>query len=459
MKYIALLLALSLLLTGCAPALHGPFTESCYPADTSHIIAEPSYPDMAPYPNEMEYVSKITGEFDDEGFSQVYDAWRADQTRQQNVLSDYDGALTPFFSSAIPAFLDQDAENPVCSPLNLYMALALLAEATAGSTQSQILSALAAPGIEALRTQARAIWNGHYCADGANTSILANSLWLDESLSYNDKTVATLADSYYASVFQGQLGSEEMNQALCAWINAQTGDLLADQAQKLQMAPQTVLALVSTILYRAKWTSEFSEGQNTNGNFHAPAEDVPATFMNKQLSYGPYYWGGDFSAVALSLEDGSRMWLILPDKGKTPADILASGHALSMILSDPNSYENQKSLRVNLSLPKFDIASDLRMEAALQSLGITDVFGPETADFTAILPEDAAWLDRVQHAARVTIDEEGVSAAAYTAMMVCGAGIPPEDEVDFILDRPFLFLITSRHNLPLFAGIVNQPSP
>jgi serine protease inhibitor len=42
-------------------------------------------------------------------------------------------------------------------------------------------------------------------------------------------------------------------------------------------------------------------------------------------------------------------------------------------------------------------------------------------------------------------------------MMTCGAARPPEDEIDFILDRPFLFLITSRDNLPLFAGVVENP--
>ena len=57
----------------------------------------------------------------------------------------------------------------------------------------------------------------------------------------------------------------------------------------------------------------------------------------------------------------------------------------------------------------------------------------------------------------VAIDEEGVTAAAYTVMMTCGAARPPEDEIDFTLDRPFLFLVTSQDNLPLFTGVVEQP--
>ena len=57
----------------------------------------------------------------------------------------------------------------------------------------------------------------------------------------------------------------------------------------------------------------------------------------------------------------------------------------------------------------------------------------------------------------MAIDEEGVTAAAYTVMATAEAGEPPEEEVDFILDRPFIFVITNPDGLPLFAGIVNEP--
>ena len=57
----------------------------------------------------------------------------------------------------------------------------------------------------------------------------------------------------------------------------------------------------------------------------------------------------------------------------------------------------------------------------------------------------------------MAVDEEGVTAAAYTMMANSGAGMPPEEEVDFVLDRPFLFVITGVDGLPLFTGIVNTP--
>ena len=35
--------------------------------------------------------------------------------------------------------------------------------------------------------------------------------------------------------------------------------------------------------------------------------------------------------------------------------------------------------------------------------------------------------------------------------------MPPDEEIDFILDKPFLFAITGYDGLPLFVGVVNQP--
>jgi len=69
---------------------------------------------------------------------------------------------------------------------------------------------------------------------------------------------------------------------------------------------------------------------------------------------------------------------------------------------------------------------------------------------------DEIFLSQAKHAARVSIDEEGCTAAAFTVMEASGSGMP-EDEVDFVIDRPFLFAITNDAGFPLFIGIVNQP--
>ena len=97
------------------------------------------------------------------------------------------------------------------------------------------------------------------------------------------------------------------------------------------------------------------------------------------------------------------------------------------------------------------------MKDALQTLGVNACFDPANADFSPLLADDVdAFISEVKHGARVTIDEEGVTAAAYTVMMLCGSAMPPSDEIDFTVDRPFIFAITGESGIPLFIGVVRN---
>ena len=182
---------------------------------SAYALALASYPEMAPYPNEMEYFDEKTGEFDSDGFDVVYDAWQSDREAQRSQPEGYADGLEPFFASSIREFLsNSNGENKVYSPLSVYMALAMLAEVTDSESRQQILDLLGSESIEALRSQAASVWNANYINDGAVTSILANSLWLNESVNFNQSTMDSLAKNYYASSFRGEMGSEEL---ACRW--------------------------------------------------------------------------------------------------------------------------------------------------------------------------------------------------------------------------------------------------
>ncbi len=468
---VAAVLILGILLSGilspAAPA-QDPLLQSTLPAFTqppqtteptqteapasfdSHLMllaAGPDYPKLAPYP------------LDHNG--DAHTAWWEDQRAIHNQPEGYGDNLKSYFGSLISQVLKgHGGENAACSPVNIYLALAMLTETAGGESRQQLLDLLQASDIEALREQAKNVWEGHYNDDGVTTSILANSLWLEEGYPCNEDTVSTLAESYYASVFRGDLGSEEVDIALRDWLNEQTQGLLQEQAGKLSLSDLSVMALASTVFYRVQWQNKFFPEKNTTEVFHSTTADVQTEFMNRQISYNPYFWGEHFGAVFLDLEDGGRMWLILPDEGYTPEMILEE--AATFLASNPTSlndpWADQKSVIINLSVPKFDISSYMELSQVIENLGVTDIFQPGVADFSPLFPEDDdGFIDQIKHAARVAIDEDGVTAAAFTVIDRCGAGMPPTDEMDFVLDRPFLFYIESQDGLPMFTGIVNQP--
>lgn len=418
-------------------------------------LAAAQYPQMAQYPDESKFI-KVNGDFDSDGFSKVYDAWWADRRKQMNQPEGYTDVLGSYFRTVIPQLLtDGTGENKACSPINIYMALAMLAEITDGESREQILALLGSSDLDALRTEASAVWNANYCDDGAVTSILASSLWLNDQISFQQKTMDALAQYYYASSYRGEMGSAAFDQALQDWINQQTGGLLKEQASGLTMDKETILALATTIYFRAKWSGEFSESNTSPDTFHADNGDVTCDFMH-QSGTNTYYWGDRFSAVAKNLENSGAMWFLLPDEGVMPEELLADEQTMNFLLSGGESAES-KYLIVNLSVPKFDIASDLDLTESLKKMGITDVFDPSISDFSPMTDDTEVYLSQAKHAARVAIDEEGVTAAAYTVMMAAGAAAPPEEEVDFTLNRPFVFAITGTDGLPLFVGVVHQP--
>jgi len=284
----------------CTVLLTLPLLLGCYgcSARASYLIAEAQYPEMAPYPNEQAYTDPITGEWDDEGFSAAYNAWRESRKAQRSQPEGYTEGVEAFTHLAAKAFLaEEQGKNGVISPLNLYLALGMLAEVTDGASREQILSVLQADSIETLRSRAESLWNANYNRDGALTSVLAASLWLDEDLSYHTAPLDALTKVYRASAYRGQMGDPAYDEALRAWLKAQTGGLLDSQIDGLSMSPENILTLASTVYYQAKWKNEYSEANTKKGIFYSPAGEVVCDFMHRSGT-DAYYWSTHYGAIS-----------------------------------------------------------------------------------------------------------------------------------------------------------------
>ena len=395
---------------------------------------------------------------DDESYWETYDLWKAEADSRNAIKEFAVASLSQFFTEASAEFLSsQNNENVLWSPINAYIGLSMLAEITDGDSRNEILDLFGVSDIETLRSQVSAVWESVYEDDGNEICTLANSLWLEDGLDYNQDTMNNLAYHYYASVYQTDLGSDSANKSIGNWLNKNTGGMLKDRTDKIDLSPETILALYSTLFFQAKWSDEFNSKNNTDAIFHGLNGDTNVTYMNKKLCQMNYYWHDDFSAVALSLKNGSTMWFILPDEGKTTADVLSGGAYGEMISSGSgeDGWQNQKYMKVNLSVPKFDVSSTVNLKDGLGRMGVTKVFDVESSDFTAITSDSPVYVTAVNQSARVEIDEKGVKAATYIEIPGCGSAMPPEEIIDFVLDRPFVFVI-SKGNLPLFTGVVNN---
>lgn len=415
------------------------------------------YPEMVQYPDEALFVDE-NGAIKNSYYIALM-AWRENVMEQKGYLDGNMVSSKEFFSKSMKCLLaDSKKENRVYSPLNVYMALGILGEITEGSTRAQILDLLGFDTVEHMRMQAKRVWNANYCNDGMTTSILGSSLWLSQNVSFKQELLNILVEYYYSSLYQGVMGSGELNETFQRWLNEQTGGLLEKQIGTVELTPKASLALATTICFHSKWRDVFRDNMTETDAFYGMEEKIFCEFMHQSNSRD-YYWGDHFAALVQNFENDCVMKIILPSDGITPEELLGDNQVMQFILSSKDEWMNCKRVHVSLAIPKFDMTSNIDLIGGLKKLGIRDIFDIEKSDFLTFLKNrNSVALSQVQHTVRISIDEEGCSAAAYTVIGTIGCSVvPPDEKVDFIVNRPFLFVITGIGDLPLFAGIVYRP--
>lgn len=369
----------------------------------------------------------------------------------------YSKRLNGFWTESAKTFLTaQNQENLIFSPISVYTTLGMSAELCEGEAQREILDLLGSPDIEDLRDSARRIWCEGF-AQGDSTCLLANSLWLSNTVDYKQPVLDTLAESYFADSFRGDMGSGEYDALHLDWLNDKTNGYLDGKLPALDTTEGTLMYLDSAIYFNARWYDEFDPGNNEEGIFHAAYMDQPCTFM-KETQWGLYYWGVHFSAIGKVLSGGHFMLFVLPDEGYTTNELLGDPEYrefMESAMSAEGRWENSVYVTIHASIPKFDVVSDMDLAPGLRELGVNGIFENGTGSFSPITDEDFAFT-KVQHTCRFSIDEEGCEAAAVTVMAASGSSGPPEEEIDFVLDRPFLFCVTNWGGLPIYMGVINQ---
>ena len=411
---------------------------------------------FAPYAIAKAEYPKMAEDMDEDVAST---AWYDNVKAQLRDLGDTSSLKSFFKRSAKNILSGDDGENLIYSPLNFYMLLSSLAQITDGKSREQVLDLLGSDSIEELREQVNHVWNSCCRNDGASTCVLANSLWLDDDVKPKQETMDILAKDFYASSYQGEMGSNQFNEELQNWLNEQTGGLLEEQVGGIEMDANCKLAFASTLYFKAKWY--FPEEDTAVQTFHTPNGDIETEFMRSEDTEH-FYWGKKFTAVNKTFNmGGGSMWFILPDEKYTPKDLLSDKEALDfMFTADKRNWENQEYRHVNKVIPKFDVSSELDLADNLRKMGVKDVFNPGRANFSSMLNDtnNSLTLGSINQTNRVMIDEKGCKAASIGDYFIFEMGTWNDEVVQFVLDRPFIFCIMGANDhFPLFVGIVNCP--
>lgn len=379
--------------------------------------------------------------------------------------------LDPAFVEAVNAFADSltvyglgmdespdVGPNQCLSPASLYLALALLAQGAASTTQQELLQVLGASdlGAQGLAEQCgrlmRLSWGQTTPDDDPQPRVnqMASSVWLLDDFTVKQGFLDEAADSFYASCFGVQKADDGAARAMATWVSERSGSTLQP---KVALSDGWVMSLIDTVWFKDGWLYPFNEDDTQRGPFHAPADDVDVDYMVRTLTCDVVD-NDEFQVAALPLDGGGSLAFMLPMEGTDPR--YAFGEPANV--ADLFSMDGAQEAEVTFWVPKVSFNEEVQLRDILGEMGVREVFGT-SADLSGISDQHLA-VDAVQQGTHFAMDEMGVEASAYTTVDIATTSLRPDDlpEVEFKLERPFAFRLTDANGVVLFVGLVENPS-
>ncbi len=386
-------------------------------------------------------------------------------TADQATLAADDAA----FACDLYAELRDQSGNLIVSPHSISTALAMTYAGAAGSTAEQMANTLhfTLPADQLhnafgwLDLQLDHRFDGVTLDDELPAALrVVNSLWAQEGLSPLPGFLDILAVNYGTGVgvldFAGD--PDGSRQIINDWAAQETEHRISELVPPAAITPGVRLVLANAIYLRAPWAHPFASGSTYSGSFTTDTGAQVVADTMHQTEQLDYLAADGFQALRLPYASSTpsvvSLWILLPDPGRF-AEFEAG-------LDQPRLAaiaEGLASTRVAVSLPKFHILTELELKSTLEAMGMTLAFSSE-ANFSLMCTEPLH-ITRVFHDADITVDEGGTEAAAATAVLMGDAGVamPVESDVEFVVDRPFVFVLRDEAtSTVLFMGRVTDPS-
>lgn len=367
------------------------------------------------------------------------------------VVNQFNSFASDFFN-AVAANYDKvsgaDNGNIAVSPFSMSIALAMAANAGDEDVKKNIAGVLGYENIGLLNSTCnkllRLLPSREDCTLG-----IANSMWHNSRYTPAQDFMNDLNSLYYAEVdnfdASNNAGTAEK---INGWIAAKTRNVIKEMMRPENVTDLSRAFFVNALFFESKWECEFSDLNTEDGVFNGTRGKADAKFMHRRFANYSYYGElDDAQYMALGFRSQHAMWLVLPDES-CPIEEFSRTFRFEEVYATANRvYAN-----VNIGLPKFEIDCAMRPTEALESMGLV-----LEGHYPKLGIDENEMLRALQNA-KINVDEEGVTMSAGTIIEL-GASLgiypPAPIEVDFKLDRPFLFFITDREtNTVLMAGRV-----
>ncbi|KII74734.1 Serpin I2 [Thelohanellus kitauei] len=240
-----------------------------------------------------------------------------------------------------------------------------------------------------------------------------------------------------------------------SWVSDCTHNRINDILTESQIHDNIAFVLINIIFFKSEWKNKFNSKDSYFGEFYQESgSEVKAEFMTQKCIVRLFDDEQNrFQALSLDFKSNDLVGLfVLPSEGKTVKDLISILTFTDLKKCIDLSYSSD----VEVSVPKFKIKSKSSIKEILGQMGVKEIFDGQRCNLENI-SDHPLFVEDIIHSSTVEIDEKGVVAAAATEVTFAFRCAIQTKE--FILNRPFLFVIWDRQtNLPLFVNAIHDPT-
>lgn len=343
-----------------------------------------------------------------------------------------------------------EADNFMISPVSASLALSMVYNGAAGETATAFNEVLKYENatVDEVNLVNRSLIDHLTDTPKGSTFEIANSLWFEKTFPVNDNFLSVNKEYYKAQVENLDFSEPATVDIINDWVKDKTHNKIPTIIESIDR--NTVLFAINALYFNSQWKHKFNKEDNRQMPFYledGTIEQVETMNMTENFAY----FGNEiFSSVVLPYKnDKFNMVLLLPNEDIS-ADDLIEGMDMKdfKTILDNNTVKN-----IQISIPKFKFPYKKLFNEPLINMGLAVAFS-ENANFSN-LSDVATHISFVLQKTYIDVNEKGTEAAAVTVVRIetTSAG-PPR----FVLNRPFLFLITEKHtNAIAFMGKVGAP--
>ena len=362
------------------------------------------------------------------------------------------------FNLLAQAASDEQQPNIILSPLSASMLLGMLMNGADGETLEQMMDVLGFDDdtpLSAINAYYSQLIDVLPALDTDTRLNLANGIWVAESFPLKADFVHAVKQNFYAEAKNVKtFADESVLNDINRFAAQHTNNLIKKVIEPSMVSPETVMALVNALYFKAVWKDKFAKSDTRPQTFTAHGGKQKEVQMMHRTGEMAYNEADDYQLVELPYKGYKYCAdILLPAKGIDVRQWIQSMDAVRWeeMISNPIYPE------VELALPKFTLKYKRNLTNDLKELGMPDAFGAN-ADFTKLSDEPAS-VSLIHQHTFMQMDEEGTEAAAVTIGLMDKSEVPePMLPKSFIADRPFVLVIRERDfGTILFTAIIGQP--